>query len=188
MGILCVALGWLYGRDLPRKEERIRDTCREIGSPVMKELTDLKESREGERKLTHGEELYLKYGIGGVRMETALGYPALFETALPELRRLVSLGFSLNDAGVLTLMKILSETDDTSLISRCGYEKACAYRKKAGELTAEGLEGMDYERILRDLDREMIRDHASPGGSADLLAMTYFLYFMETGTVPSTVK
>ena len=156
--------------------------------PVMKELTDLKESREGERKLTHGEELYLKYGIGGVRMETALGYPALFETALPELRRLVSLGFSLNDAGVLTLMKILSETDDTSLISRCGYEKACAYRKKAGELTAEGLEGMDYERILRDLDREMIRDHASPGGSADLLAMTYFLYFMETGTVPSTVK
>lgn len=121
-------------------------------------------------------------------METALGYPALFETALPELRRLVSLGFSLNDAGVLTLMKILSETDDTSLISRCGYEKACAYRKKAGELTAEGLEGMDYERILRDLDREMIRDHASPGGSADLLAMTYFLYFMETGTVPSTVK
>ena len=47
---------------------------------------------------------------------------------------------------------------------------------------------MDYERILRDLDREMIRDHASPGGSADLLAMTYFLYFMETGTVPSTVK
>ena len=37
-------------------------------------------------------------------------------------------------------------------------------------------------------DREMIRDHASPGGSADLLAMTYFLYFMETGTVPSTVK
>ena len=188
VGILCVALGWLYGRDLPPEEERIRDTCREIGSPVMKELTDLKESREGERKLTHGEELYLKYGIGGVRMETALGYPALFETALPELRRLVSLGFSLNDAGVLTLMKILAETDDTSLISRCGYEKACAYRKKAGELTAEGLERMDYERFLRDLDREMILDHASPGGSADLLAMTYFLYFMETGTVPSTVK
>jgi holo-ACP synthase/triphosphoribosyl-dephospho-CoA synthase len=85
-------------------------------------------------------------------------------------------------------MKILAETDDTSLISRCGYEKACAYRKKAGELAAEELERKDYGRILRDLDREMTEDHASPGGSADLLAMTYFLYFMETGRVPSTVK
>ena len=192
VGILCVALGWLYGSGKPRDPETLSDTAKRISAFVMRELEDLSSSLEEGRRLTHGERLYLEHGTGGIRQEAALGFPVLFKAALPALRDLTGRGFSLNDAGILTLLKILAETDDTSLISRCGYERALYYKEKAGRLwqTFSGAEPGDraYIRALEDLDREMIEDHASPGGSADLLAMTYFLYFLETGRIPSRIS
>ena len=40
-------------------------------------------------------------------------------------------------------------------------------------------EERDYLQILEELDQEFIRRNISPGGCADLLAMTYFVVEME---------
>ena len=192
VGILCVALGWLYGTGKAWEGESLSDTARRIACDVMRELRGLSASGEEKRRLTHGERLYLEHGTGGIRLEAARGFPTLFESALPALEDLLGRGFSLNDAGILTLMKILAETEDTSLISRCGYDRAGYYREKAGRLweTFKDAQPGDpaYLEALEEMDREMVRDHASPGGSADLLAMTYFLHFLRTGQVPSRIS
>ena len=97
-------------------------------------------------------------------------------------------GYSLNDAGIITLIYILASTEDTNLISRSSYEKMQEIKEQMKGLIAGGFEKKNYREILIQLDREFIRENLSPGGSADLLALTYFLDFYETGKVPGSLK
>ena len=53
-----------------------------------------------------------------------------------------------------------------------------AYMKKIHS----GLENRDYLREIRQLDREFFAAGISPGGSADMLALTYFVDSLESLT------
>ena len=63
------------------------------------------------------------------------------------------------------------------VISRGGMERQ---KEKAEELRAL-LEKEPYpdEETLKELDAEYIKEHLSPGGSADLLAICYMLHFLQ---------
>lgn len=86
--------------------------------------------------------------------------------------------FSLNDAAVLTLLSLLSQVDDTNMIHRGGLTEAAAGKKEAGALLAELTPGSFREKTAA-LDQSFIKRNLSPGGCADLLAVSLMICFLE---------
>ena len=48
-----------------------------------------------------------------------------------------------------------------------------------GQNAKAGLDAKAGLAYIEDLDRDFIQRNISPGGSADLLALTYFIYLFE---------
>lgn len=125
---------------------------------------------------TAGQRLYAKYRITGIRGQAEQNFPAVRKVGLPVLKKGLDAGLSLNDAGCAALLHILCATEDTNLIARSDLDTARAVRHQiAALLDAAPFPARD---ILEQLDRQFIKQNLSPGGSADLLAATYFLYFL----------
>lgn len=169
MGVLCGAIGRLWRADQPIAE--IATILAECGDMVRPSVEADFAAADGS---TAGEALYLKYGIGGIRAEVAAGLPSVAEIALPCYQVALHRGLSHNDAGVLTLLQLIARIDDTNLYHRGGPEGAQWASTAVNTLlrsnpapTTEQLEALDDAFIARNL---------SPGGCADLLAMTIFLY------------
>lgn len=125
---------------------------------------------------THGELLYAKYGITGVRGQAEAGFPAVGKTGLPTLLRGLEKGLSLSEAGSCVLLHLICCTDDTNLIHRSDRETQLAIQAQLRSLLAK--DPFPAKDAIEALDREFIQKNLSPGGSADLLAATYFLYFL----------
>ena len=87
-------------------------------------------------------------------------------------------GNSFNDALVKTLLTLMRETEDSNVVYRGGMEGLTFVKEKAAELLTL-LEGPLTEGGLenvRAFDAVCIEKNLSPGGSADLLALTAMLY------------
>ena len=129
---------------------------------------------------SEGQRAFLEYGCKGIRGEAESGYHTVMTVSLPVYRQLRAEGHPANDALVQTLLYLIAETDDSNVAARCGPETASLARRRAAEairlggiLTASGK--ADVERM----DAEFIARNISPGGCADLLAVTHFLYVLE---------
>lgn len=128
--------------------------------------------------ITAGQKLFVQYGITGVRGQVEEGLPTVLHYGLPALEQGIAAGYSLNRAGCGALLAILAHSTDTNIIARSSRERQL---ELVDELTAL-LAGTPYpdEAALAALDDRFIAEHLSPGGSADLLALTYLLYFFKT--------
>lgn len=173
--ILCV-LGWLYANDYKYSRSRVEKSIKELSEKV---LDDFLFSSQKE-KLTHGEEIYSKYNILGVRGEAATGFHSAFTTFITCFNQQLKT-HSFNDSGVYTLLKIIMSIDDTNIISRSDFETNKYYKEKI-EKTLNS-EKVDIIKFASLLDKEFISKGISAGGSADLLALTYFLYFYENEVI-----
>lgn len=163
LGLLCAAAG-RAGEDT----EKILPECAAICKGVT--AHDFADVTENNAK-TVGERLYAQYGMTGVRGQAEAGFPAVREIGLPTLREGLEHGLSLHQAGAATLLALLRATQDTNMIARGGME---VYREMLAEL--ETMERFPDEETLAHLDQAFIEKNLSPGGAADLLALTYFLY------------
>lgn len=127
---------------------------------------------------TAGERLHTTYGITGARGEAAAGFPSALTYGLPALKHWLSQGFSLNDASALALLTMLSQVDDTNMIHRGGLELAIESKKEAGALLSE-ITPDNFKEKLAALDTNYIEKNLSPGGCADLLAISLLFLFLE---------
>ena len=110
---------------------------------------------------THGAAVRAQ--CGGIRTEAISGYP----TAQAVLRQL-------RQSGPLdALLLSMSRLDDSTLWHRGGSEGAQLVRSRAADILA--APASEREARTRRLDAELIERNLSPGGSADLLAMAFFL-------------
>ena len=151
--------------------------CRGI---VRRELEPLRE-RPAARRTTAGERLFLQYGETGIRGEIEAGLPGVARAGLPCLRAALSKGLSVNDALVHALIGLMRVTQDTTVLNRCGPEGLSLMKAMAEE--AYGLGGMLTEagkKSIQQMDAVFIRKNISPGGTADLLAATWFVHRMES--------
>ncbi len=190
MGIICAAIGRLA--ETPSGENRLPGASRGGSRPAVHPAADaiLSECAAMTRGLTAsdfagltpdqavttGQRLYLQYGITGIRGQAEAGFPAVRETGLPVLKNGISMGLSINDAGCAALLALMCASTDTNMIARSSID---TQQRIVGEIR-ELLIADPYpdRQTLEDLDREFISLNLSPGGSADLLAICYLLYFL----------
>ena len=173
LGTVCGAIGRLWQADAPCRDPAvIAEVCAELcGDAVAADFARLEKSGAPE---TAGERLYLATGLRGIRGELSAGLPAVLETGLPILEECLAEGMSRNDAGVVTILHLIARGEDTNMIKRGGAvmarEMSAAVLKllKANRRPAAGR--------VREMDDLFIRHDLSPGGCADLLAVSYFLH------------
>ena len=167
LGLLCAAAGKLGPGASPK------EVCTEVSllckGIVNRELSPLTK----EDAQTKGQQLYCTYGITGARGQAERGFPTVLNTGLPVLCKGLWVTHSLHRAGVGALLAMLKEEPDTCLISRSSPERYATLQKELDTLLSKD----PYPDIdtLESLDDTFIKENLSPGGTADLLALCYFL-------------
>ena len=190
IGILCVALGYLHGKDLPMTVESLQMLCREM---VCSEMEKDFKKISGETGKTNGEKLYTLYGLTGIRGEAASGFSSVIRYGLPIFKALIDQGCSLNDSGALTLLNLIAHVEETNIIARSSPEVLKSVQQEIGQLIESLSLGsqdqfdrgiIDVIDKIKKLDALFMHHNISPGGCADLLALTFMLHFLEhKGTV-----
>ena len=176
IGLLCAAAGRLSPEDW--QPETLLSQCAAMTKGlVAKDFADV----TAENAKTAGERIYAQHGISGVRGQAEKGFPAVAEVGLPILRQGLSNGLSFNDAGCVTLLHLIAAAEDTNLIHRSDYETQQKIRKEVAKLLQK--DPFPALSVIAEMDKDFISKNLSPGGSADLLALTYLLYFLEHSRV-----
>ena len=129
----------------------------------------------GGTQLSHGGEVVRQYGVKGARELASEGYQALFEDWLPYYRNLqisplASLGRNDKMREICTLLRIMATLDDTCVIHRAGYARAQEIKAEASALA----EHFDMDK-LKDMCNRYAAEGISPGGAADMLALTILI-------------
>lgn len=96
----------------------------------------------------------------GARRIALTGYRELFTDWLPFFMSCSSMQ--------KTLLRIMSTLDDTCVIKRVGVERAQQVKREAAEVLQERIN-------LKDMCLQYAREGISPGGAADMLALTIFI-------------
>lgn len=178
-GILCAAAGYAksqFRTDFHSLELSEQLSC--ICQRMLPHLLDDYRNLNDETAVTHGEKLYAAYQITGIRGEASKGFPHLFFGGLPAFCQALENGCSLNDAGLVALLYYIAHTEDTNLIIRSDYDTAAQIQTKL----ADFLQTADVQQqlaVLCHLDKYFVSKNISPGGSADMLALTYFMHFLQ---------
>lgn len=177
MGTIAAAAGLFYNRHNRFDAEKILMLAGYICYDAMR-----KDFQKIDRKnpKTNGELLYLRYSTKGIRGEAQKGFPSVRTISLPKLRASFSSGQTENEAYLNTLLTLMANVDDTNVLSRTnpvvqGYVKTAAaqFLKLGGASTSQGMDA------LKKLNKKFIQMNVSPGGCADLLAVTILLYRLE---------
>jgi len=129
---------------------------------------------------SNGERARLRFGPAGARGEAQAAFPHAIRVGLPTLRAARERGVVENCARLDALMAIMASLDDTCLLHRGGLAALRAAKLGARAVLAEGgtAAPAGIERLHR-LHNELMALWVSPGGSADLLAVTLFLDRLE---------
>ncbi|MBR6825743.1 MAG: triphosphoribosyl-dephospho-CoA synthase CitG [Oscillospiraceae bacterium] len=168
LGLLCAASGCLGLSSSP--EELCAYAAHMVEGIVARELKSLSPNTAS----TKGEKLYVAHGITGIRGQAERGFPTVLCTGLPVFTKGMARGLSVHRAGSAALLAMLAVEPDTSLISRSSFSRWNELRQELKLLLKENP--YPTEDILRALDEAFRQENLSPGGSADLLAMVYFLF------------
>ena len=131
---------------------------------------------------SHGTNALRRFGAGGARAQAAAGFPHALDVGLPALR----LGRKLapgdpEAARVQGFFAILASMEDTNLLYRGGAAGLrYAQQAAAGFLRQGGIEQAEWRARAAAVHRAFIARRLSPGGCADLLAITLFFDALDT--------
>lgn len=182
LGIIIAGAGHIFSRkrSCMIEAQDLVQVIKAIGRGLTKELEGLRPKP----KLTYGESLYLKYGLTGIRGEVEGGFPRVVDHALPLFKRLVGLGkYHINEIMVETLLSLMAHTEDSNILGRHNMDTLKYAQNRAKEAISLGGYLSEEGRLyVEDMDRDFIEKNISPGGSADLLAVTLMIYFLERGS------
>ncbi|UPG73986.1 triphosphoribosyl-dephospho-CoA synthase MdcB [Roseomonas gilardii subsp. gilardii] len=130
---------------------------------------------------SHGGRAAHRYGAGGARQEAAEGFPTLYRAGLPALHQGAILAPGDDEAArVQSCFALIATLGDTNLLHRGGAEGlAFAQAAARGFLEAGGVGRPGWRAAAAGISAAFVARRLSPGGSADLLAMSLFLRAME---------
>jgi len=171
LGLLCAVIGRLQTRGEPVCTEWI---CREVAS-ICHDLVE-QELRCKHNPQTAGERLFRERGLTGARGEAASGYATVRRHALPVLRSMRQAGVDGEMALLQATLLLLAFNNDTNLVSRGGMEGLTYVRDCAQRLLRQGgVFHPAWRQRLESFDDDLIARNLSPGGTADLISVAWFL-------------
>jgi triphosphoribosyl-dephospho-CoA synthase len=135
---------------------------------------------------SHGGQARRRYGAGGARSEASQGFPSVYKVGLPALQYGALLAPGDHEAArVQACFALIAALQDTNLLHR-GGPSGLAYARCAARrfLDDGGVGTPDWRRRANVIHQSFVAHRLSPGGSADLLAMSLFVQACETA-VPS---
>jgi triphosphoribosyl-dephospho-CoA synthase len=130
---------------------------------------------------SHGAAALRRYGAGGARAEAAGGFRSVYEVGWPALRQ----GRSLqpddpNAPPVQACFALIAAVHDTNLLHRGGADGMRYAGEAAASFLLEGGVGApDWRARAAGVHAGFVARRLSPGGCADLLAMTLFVDALE---------
>ncbi|MBH2070546.1 MAG: triphosphoribosyl-dephospho-CoA synthase [Burkholderiales bacterium] len=123
-----------------------------------------------------GELACLQYQVDGARGQARAGFPLVTCAGLPALHASRARGDNETTARLNALLAIISQLDDTCVLSRGGETALLALQAGAAQvLAAGGAATAAGSQALLVLEAVALARGVSPGGAADLLAATLFL-------------
>lgn len=135
---------------------------------------------------SHGECAGRRYGVGGARQEAAGGYASVYRIGVPALREAAR--YAPDDAEAVRVhacFALIAAVDDTNLLHRGGREGlAFAQRTARDFLDRGGVSAVDWRVRAAAAHRGFVARRLSPGGAADLLAMSLFVQAFEPEPAP----
>ncbi|MDR1316709.1 MAG: triphosphoribosyl-dephospho-CoA synthase CitG [Spirochaetales bacterium] len=173
-GLISAAYGHLYRGHADPSPAEIAAFCKEMTSRLMEDFSGL----TAENAKTPGEQLYARYGITGIRGEAASGFAHVCAHSLPMLCRMLKAGHSMNDAGVAALLSLLAVTDDTTIIHRSDIATLRRIQKQTADFLSSDPSMETIIHMAQETDASFIEKNISAGGCADLLAITWFFYYL----------
>jgi triphosphoribosyl-dephospho-CoA synthase len=178
LGLLCAAAGdvaEISAEGAPVAPVR-------LGDVVMRRWAA--EIRRGPIPLfSHGATALRHYGAGGARAEAAGGFRSIYEVGWPALREGRSLQPDDPDAPpVQACFALIAAVCDTNLLHRGGADgMRYASEAAASFLLQGGVGAPDWRARAAAVHAAFVARRLSPGGCADLLAMTLFADALESG-------
>lgn len=133
---------------------------------------------------SHGEKVFKLYGkelAGGIRQEVEEGLPTVFKISLPVLKELgkeeENTEIWWNTALKEVLLHLIANNNDTNILFRSNAD-ILAQTKQLAHICIEknSLERVEYYEKLNEFCEQ---HNISPGGSADILAVTCFIYWIQ---------
>ena len=126
---------------------------------------------------SHGERARQRFGAGGARLEAAHGFPNVYAIGVPALRDARRL--APDDAEgqrVHACLALIAATDDTNLLHRGGRDGLeFAQVSARAFLERGGIAQADWRADAAMIHAAFVARRLSPGGAADLLAMSLFV-------------
>ncbi len=162
MGLSLFACGRLFSKNDYFQAEEFRSIIQRICKDLVRNEMGNPSGK------SHGEKIFLKYGFSGARGEAESGLATVLNFGLPELVQ----ARQLNDESLIKcLLSIAANNNDTNILFRSNPEVLGQF-KSLCQTALENFNTENYTAVI-DFCRQ---ENISPGGSADLLAVTIFVW------------
>ena len=130
---------------------------------------------------SHGAEVRRRYGAGGARCEAAGGFRSVYDIGLPALKEgSLTAPADAQAVRVHACFSLIATVEDTNLLHR-GGTSGLQFAQSAARsfLDRGGISQHDWREQARAAHEAFVARGLSPGGSADLLAMSLFVQALE---------
>jgi len=164
IGLSLFACGKLFSQSDRFQIEEFRA----IIKGICKDLVSNELGETSQPVKTHGGKIFLKYGFGGARGEAESGFATIFDFGLPQLTGLAELN---DESMIKCFLAIAAKNCDTNILFRSNPEVLSNF-KYLCKIALEDFNSENYHAVIIFCKKENI----SPGGSADLLAVTIFVW------------
>ncbi len=156
--------------DLKILSEKIKDMC----TTLLNELETINNFS------TYGEKAFKKYHLTGARGLAISGYDIVLLDGINKLKEFTKI-LDFETSCILLLFYYISILDDTNIVNRTNFETLKEVQILCKNLYEENKKFLSKEKIKKEmsnLNDIFIEKNISAGGSADLLILTIFIYFI----------
>ena len=157
--------------DLKILSEKIKTMC----SPLLGELENTNSFS------TYGEKAFKNYHLTGARGLAISGYDIVLLDGINKLKEFTKI-LDFETSCILLLFYYTSILDDTNIVNRTNLETLKEIQILCKNLYEENSKSLSKEKIRNEMSKLndiFIEKNISAGGSADLLILTIFVYFIK---------